>query len=340
MYSSIAYSDSSSATIDANAIQLYTSWPGVGNATNEKVPSRICYGVPPEHEIEWGYKIKPTTKGKVHALMKLKLDERLKKSKQLKLLLAFLSSQMDGLNLDDSDDSDDSDEEEGPPDYPGKAPVDIVADYLIELRKSFYKGLVKQYGEVLLASLRKELVATVPAVWSERAKDLTMKAVAKAGFNAASISMVTEPEAAAVYTLKCMTEGANKDDVRVGDYFVMCDAGGGTVDLISYKITQISPTFRIEEAAVGSGDKCGATYVDKEFLSWLETWIGPEAYNAIPAFKRRHGSQMMNAFETLKHCFSGEEDDIEISLPKECGIEDDTVKRIDGRVLTMTKYGP
>lgn len=45
--------------------------------------------------------------------------------------------------------------------------------------------------------------------------------------------------------------------------FVLCDAGGGTVDLISYKITQIQPTFRIEEAAIGSGDKCGATYVDK-----------------------------------------------------------------------------
>ena len=42
-----------------------------------------------------------------------------------------------------------------------------------------------------------------------------------------------------------------------------CDAGGGTVDLISYRVTQRHPTFKIEEAAVGSGDKCGATYVEK-----------------------------------------------------------------------------
>ena len=35
------------------------------------------------------------------------------------------------------------------------------------------------------------------------------------------------------------------------------------MDLISYKVTATQPTFRIEEAAVGSGDKCGATYVDK-----------------------------------------------------------------------------
>ena len=50
---------------------------------------------------------------------------------------------------------------------------------------------------------------------------------------------------------------------QVGDVFVLCDAGGGTVDLISYKVTQTSPTFLIEEAAVGSGDKCGATFIDQ-----------------------------------------------------------------------------
>src|SRR3954462_5521354 len=75
--------------------------------------------------------------------------------------------------------------------------------------------------------------------------------------------MVTEPEAAAIYTLKGMLEGYNKAEINVGDVFVLCDAGGGTVDLISYKITQVQPTFRIEEAAIGSGDKCGATYVDR-----------------------------------------------------------------------------
>lgn len=51
-------------------------------------------------------------------------------------------------------------------------------------------------------------------------------------------------------------------DLQVGDVFVLCDAGGGTVDLISYKVTQTSPTFKIEEAAVGSGAKCGASFIE------------------------------------------------------------------------------
>ncbi|KAH6676493.1 hypothetical protein B0J14DRAFT_355184 [Halenospora varia] len=77
-------------------------------ANMEKVPSRIAYGQPSKVEIPYGNQIKPNTKAKVHALMELKLDERLKKSKQLKMLLAFLS--LEGLDLNDSGD----DEDDGP----------------------------------------------------------------------------------------------------------------------------------------------------------------------------------------------------------------------------------
>lgn len=222
--------------------------------TTDKVPSRIAYGQSLT-KVLWGYEIKPTTKDKVHALMKLKLDTKLKHSKQLKLLLALLTQSVAGLNLDESDDE--QDPEDAPPEYPGKSAVEIVADYLTEVRKHIWKGIAVQYGEALFASLPKELIVTVPAVWSERAKDLTLKAVGKAKFDAKSISIVTEPEAAAVYTLRGMKEGANRADVKVGDMFVICDAGGGTVDLISYKVTQVDPIFKLEEAAVGSGDKCG-----------------------------------------------------------------------------------
>jgi hypothetical protein len=226
---------------------------------NRKVPSRIAYGPPPKTEMLWGNLIKPNTKSTVHACMKLKLDEKMKGSRQFQLLLRFLSASMGGLSMDDMLDMPD---EDGPPEYPGKDPVDVVADYLTLVREHAWKEMGQLYGPTMLDSMNKELVVTVPAVWSERAKDLTIKAVMRANWDA-KISMVTEPEAAAVYTLKGMMEGVSKEDVKVGDSFVLCDAGGGTVDLISYKITQVYPTFKIEEAAVGSGDKCGATYVDK-----------------------------------------------------------------------------
>ena len=117
---------------------------------------------------------------------------------------------------------------------------------------------------------------------------------------------------------------------------MLCDAGGGTVDLISYTITQTEPMFRIEEAAIGTGDKCGATFVDKEFLGWLKEWIGEEAYKKIPETRLRHGSALMNQFEICKKEFSGDDEDMQVPLPKECGIRDDASKNIEDLQLTIS----
>ncbi|KAK3997750.1 hypothetical protein QBC44DRAFT_228707 [Cladorrhinum sp. PSN332] len=340
-YSGVAYCDDNAAREGTVGVRIIESWPGSKVDSSEKVPSRIAYSPPATSganpTILWGNQIKHTTKATVHACMKLRLDEKMKGSPEFRMLLAFLTSRVNSLDLD-LDPSDLLDEPDGPPEYPGKSPVDMVSDYLTKVREAAWQEMEKTYGVQMFASMRRELVVTVPAVWSERAKDLTLKAVQRAGFKCSQINMVTEPEAAAIYTLKHMREGPNRSEIKVGDVFVLCDAGGGTVDLISYKITQIEPHFRIEEAAIGSGDKCGATYVDKEFLAWLERWIGSEAYNKIPNEKTRHGSQMMTAFERAKFGFSGNQDDdeTEIRIPGESGITDDEELNIDDQVLTMS----
>lgn len=267
----MAYSDRVSDQGAVNDILLVQGWPGLNAVSNnEKVPSRIAY-LPPapgqsRGEILWGNKIKHTTKAPVHACMKLKFDESGVSSRGVRALMAMLSSRVGGLSMDDLDQimaGEDGDENDGPPPYPGKTTVEIVGDYLAQVREAAFAEMSKKYGAAMFSSMRRELVVTVPAVWSERAKDLTLKAVAKAGWDAVTVALVTEPEAAAIYTLRHMREGPSSEEVQAGDVFVLCDAGGGTVDLISYQVTQISPTFLIEEAAVGSGDKCGATFIDQ-----------------------------------------------------------------------------
>lgn len=46
----------------------------------------------------------------------------------------------------------------------------------------------------------------------------------------------------------------------------------------------------------------------------------------------------MNNFETMKQHFTGEDEEMQILLPKECGIEDDDDLAIEDRNLTITKY--
>lgn len=91
-----------------------------------------------------------------------------------------------------------------------KLPVEIIADFLSQIKAHLIKNLDQKYGKVLWRGLAITLVVTVPAVWTDVAKARTLEAVAKAGFNTPefpqlkNIIMTTEPEAAAIYTMKIL----------------------------------------------------------------------------------------------------------------------------------------
>ena len=64
-----------------------------------------------------------------------------------------------------------------------------------------------------------------------------------------TVVIIKEPEAAALYTLHALDFTLN-----VGDAFVLCDAGGGTVDLISYEVEDVSPRLLLKELVPGTGE--------------------------------------------------------------------------------------
>ena len=96
-------------------------------------------------------------------------------------------------------------------------------------------------------------VLSCPAVWSDAAKKKTEDAAVRAGMgNEHSLELLSEPESAAIYTLKNLEN--THSQIKVHDRIVVCDAGGGTVDLISYDILQTQPNLRVAECAAGTGD--------------------------------------------------------------------------------------
>jgi hypothetical protein len=107
-----------------------------------------------------------------------------------------------------------------------KAPVDFAADYL----GAIYRFLHEEYFPSMYpaAWLKKQTfdyIMTVPAIWTDKAKDLTREAAVQAGIPPSSLVLTTEPEAAAQY---CAAICANMN-LGAGDSFLICDAGGGTV---------------------------------------------------------------------------------------------------------------
>ena len=87
------------------------------------------------------------------------------------------------------------------------------------------------------------------------------------------LQIISEPEAAATYALDVM----NPHDIKVGHTFVLCDAGGGTVDLISYTVSGLTPSLSVEEAAAGTGGLCGSTYLNRIFEQVLIAKFGQNA---------------------------------------------------------------
>jgi hypothetical protein len=138
-------------------IEVIRDWPARHTkiGTKEKVPSEIAYG---PDGTQWGSLIPPNAAR--HMWTKLELD-RPQTGEAAKILL----EQKVFANLLD------------------KKPEDIVADYLEQVKDHLVVNLDNQYGRDLWSTLPITLVVTVPAVWSDAAKDRTLRAVSKAGFN-------------------------------------------------------------------------------------------------------------------------------------------------------------
>jgi len=185
----------------------------------------------------------------------------------------------------------------------GKDVQAVVADYLTALYKHAKEMLTRRYGEHFVKNTEFRVVLTVPAVWSDAAKHATLKAAEAAGIGD-SITMISEPEAAAVYTLQAI----QRNYFKAGDNFVVVDAGGGTVDLISYEIRQLTP-LRIEESVTGSGACCGAVLLNVRFEERIRARLGTGLLNRIRTSKPKAWLTALKYFEDyVKRNFDPSED--------------------------------
>lgn len=197
-------------------LTLLNRWPGGSNLTTEKAPTEIAY-TDQSSRPRWGFQLRPGDKRL--RCIKLQLDP----GQQLPSYVS--QSELSHLMM-----------------LQGKSAQTAVADYLRELWGHAKEALTRRWP--FLSRTATDIILTVPAVWSDAAKDATLKAAKQAGMGD-NITLISEPEAAAVYTLKSM----QLSHLRQGNVYIVCDAGGGTVDLISFEVTQLLPLRLIESAA-------------------------------------------------------------------------------------------
>ncbi|KAF7165714.1 hypothetical protein CNMCM5623_009814 [Aspergillus felis] len=139
-----------------------------------------------------------------------------------------------------------------------KEPVDVARDYLQLLVNVAKETLRRRFGNAL-DSMVIRYVLTVPAVWTDKAKNMTLTAATDAGISALDVTLVSEPEAAALSCLNAIQPNTTENS----DVVIICDAGGGTVDLISYRVKSVNP-LELMEVTEGTGLEGGFLNMIKE----------------------------------------------------------------------------
>ncbi|KAJ5094226.1 actin-like ATPase domain-containing protein [Penicillium angulare] len=138
----------------------------------------------------------------------------------------------------------------------GKSPIDVLSDYLSFLRTLLWRRLqsiVLGYCREL-QTMRIKFCFTVPGTWSEQAKHDMGLAINKAGFDSRDcdqICLLTEGEAAMNFALSNLGLDDERSALKTGDGVVICDCGGGTIDVASFLISEHSH-FIYDELAQGS----------------------------------------------------------------------------------------
>lgn len=87
------------------------------------------------------------------------------------------------------------------------------------------------------------------------------------------MTLIKEPEAAALYTLT-----THEHAIKAGDAFVLCDAGGGTVDLITYEIKKTEPQLQLVELVPGKGGMAGSLGLNQRFEESVREMVGEDQF--------------------------------------------------------------
>ncbi|WKT39350.1 hypothetical protein QSH57_001169 [Fusarium oxysporum f. sp. vasinfectum] len=295
-YSGIAWAYSR----EPEEIELVTSWDSEFNNCSdvEKAPTQLLYD--DKKGTSWGYSI-PAREDALKWFKLLLLDSddvpiMVSKSSQMRCAQKLLDKMR-------------------------KDPVEVIACYLRKIWNHAIDSIQRTVGAELLQKSPFHVVITLPAIWPPYAQQRMKQAAKTSGILDArscgetKLRFISEPEAAALATIKDLSK---RSTIKVGDAMVICDAGGGTVDLISYQIESISP-FVVKECVKGDGGLCGGVFLDEQFLKLIKRKLAPGSWDNVTSAEEK---KFLNECweHGIKPQFSNQNRDWIVDLPDSCDV--------------------
>ncbi|KAF2175438.1 actin-like ATPase domain-containing protein [Zopfia rhizophila CBS 207.26] len=295
-YTGVAY-----ALSGKRRISTINKWPGSEprSLENEKqAPSILAYE---DGQVFWGYQVKPEMRNR-YSFMKLHLDKNAP------------PATYDKPNHEDN-------LENGYFRLPKEKEIEVVTrEYLIKVLTYTREFLEGELGKFVMESTRIEFWITKPTASGDQAQlmvaKLAKEAVIQAGFaedvarragfadnGAENFFGLVEESVAAVTANLLETTLSPEDEIKTGSKMLVCDCGGGQVDIAVYKVAKIEPTLELEQVTVAQGPKVGAAHIDRKLHELMKK--DNEEFGKLGS-EKEIGSHFMKDFEKHKREFGGE----------------------------------
>ncbi|WZH40232.1 Hsp70 chaperone protein [Fusarium acuminatum] len=270
---------------EPDEIEIVTSWDAELNHSSdiEKVPTQLYFDDNGQ-DVKWGYSI-PIDNEPLKWFKLLLID-----LKDLPTDVARSSQLQEARRLRNKI---------------KKEPIEIIATFLRKLWDHSLDSIRRAVGVDLLKRTKLQVVITLPAIWPPYAQQRMKRAAQQSGIldgrpaGATTLRFISEPEAAALATIKDLAKRSN------------------IKDLISYIFESTDP-FVIKECVKGDGDLCGGVFLDEGFIKLVRkkspsgTW-GPVSHSDEKKFLNdqwEHGIKLQ--FENQKRTWP-------VDLPESCG---------------------
>ncbi|CZR65046.1 uncharacterized protein PAC_14946 [Phialocephala subalpina] len=157
---------------------------------------------------------------------------------------------------------------------------DPIADFLTKVFAHTKQQLIEL--EDFTEDCPVTFALAIPIIWSpasSRIMQTCMEAAIKASsFGTLShgsvdnLFIVSEPEAGATFAM------ASSRRMLGGEAFIFADCGGGTVDVVTYSVTNGTPLRLKSEVGNPTGDNCGASYLNDNYERLLLSKLSEETY--------------------------------------------------------------
>ncbi|ORZ04551.1 hypothetical protein BCR41DRAFT_389910 [Lobosporangium transversale] len=203
--------------------------------------------------------------------------------------------------------------------------MDVITQYL----KSVHRHLMEEVNKSQVRAAESVPIhycITVPQAWTLPTRELMLRCYVEAGIilqtPALNMTVITEAEAAATY---CRENCEEFEQLKDGDIFMICDAGGLTTTVTVFRVDDGLGVRQFVRMSNSHAENCGSVILDRLFRELiLKKLEGLDIEDEAKPTRQKAFETLLEGFREIKSQFDGNSrDEVKhISVPMGLDIKD------------------